>query len=126
MRWYDLPGLRRVALARFSFMRKARRADRRRFARLRALYWVLVRGWDTEICGRCGGPVRVVFHAPDWIWETVTGHARSPGGEAAPGCLCIPCVDQLYAAAVQRGDAGFLRWTCAADDSVMRDAAAAL
>lgn len=119
MRWYDLPGIRRLALARFSFMRKAWRQDARRLARVRALYWVLIRGWDSEICARCGGPVRVVFHAPDWIWEVVTGFARYPSGEAAPGCLCVPCVDDLYDAAVPRGNHGFLRWTCAADDSVM-------
>lgn len=118
MRWYDLPGLRRIALARFSFMRKAWMPGHRRLARLRALYWVLLRGHDTEICNYCGGPVGLVFHAPDAIWETVTGYARHPSGEAAPGVLCIPCVDFLYARAAPRGEAGYLRWTCVTDDSI--------
>lgn len=114
-RWYDLPGLRRLALASWALRHKTRLHPTRRLARARHLYWVLVRGWDSEICGRCGGPVRVVFHAPDAIWETVTGLARSPGGEAAGGILCVPCVDDLYGTSA----GGFLRWTCAADDSVM-------
>lgn len=121
MRWYDLPGLKRIALSRFSFMRKAWHTPHRRLARLRALYWVLIRGWDSEICGCCGGPVKVVFHTPDWIWETVTGYARYLDGEAAPGCLCVPCVSDLYSAAVPRGDAGYLRWTCTADDSIWEE-----
>lgn len=116
MRWYDLPGLRRLALARFSFMRKPWHPGCRRLARLRALYWVLLRGHDTEICHYCGGPVRVVFHVPDAIWGAVTGKARTPGGEAALGILCVPCVDDL---ALNAG-LPFLRWTCATDDTPMR------
>jgi hypothetical protein len=63
--------------------------------------------------------VRLVYHAPDAIWELVTGLARHADGHAAPGILCPPCLDGLYEAATPRGAAGFLRWTCAADDSVM-------
>lgn len=96
----------------------ARRFDSR-LAMLRALYWMIVRRYETELCQHCGRPVRIVFHVPDWVWETVTGRARYPDGEAAPGILCPPCVGDLYSAAVPRGEAGFLRWTCAADDSVM-------
>ena len=56
------------------------------------------------------------FHVPDAIWEAVTGHARYPDGEAAPGILCIPCVDDL----ADEAGLTYLRWTCALDDSVMR------
>ena len=110
--------VRRALLARYSFMRKGWHRRSRRLARLRALYWVLVRGHDSEICARCGGPVRVVFHVPDAIWEAASGFlnaARSPGGESGAGVLCIPCVDDLA------HEAGLmvLIWTCSFDDSVM-------
>lgn len=88
-----------------------------RLARLRAFYWAVLRRYETELCQRCGGRVRVVFHVPDAIWEEVTGNARSEGGEAGGGVLCVPCVDELYEEL--RGRRGFLRWTCAVDDSVM-------
>lgn len=92
----------------------ARKFDSRR-ATARALYWMLVRRWDTELCRHCGRPVRIVYHAPDAIWEAVTGSARSPGGEAAPGILCPACLSEGALAVALP----FLRWTCATDDSVM-------
>lgn len=64
---------------------------------------------------RCGRPVRLVYHAPDWIWEAVTGRARHPSGEAAPGILCPRCLDDLADA---KG-LPFLRWTCATSDEAM-------
>lgn len=85
-------------------------------ARIRAAYWYIVRRYDSEVCQRCGRPVGVVFHVPDAVWEVVTGHARFPDGEAAPGILCIRCVNELYAERAH----DFLRWTCATDDTVMR------
>jgi hypothetical protein len=109
--WYDHRLVRRFVLARF-VRRKHWHPRARHLARVRWLYWVLIRGWDSEICGRCGGPVRVVFHVPDWIWERAAGfrgsNARSPGGESAGGVLCISCVDDLA------DDVGlpYLRWTC--------------
>jgi hypothetical protein len=114
-RWYNRSLVRRFILARF-VRRKHWHPTALRLARLRWLYWVLIRGWDSEICGRCGGPVKVVFHVPDAIWEAVTGYGgRSPGGESAPGILCVPCVDDL----AEEAGLPFLRWTCATDDSVM-------
>ena len=87
-----------------------------RFARLRLIWWYIVRRYESELCQRCGRPVGLVFHAPDAIWERITGEARSPGGEAGGGVLCPYCVDDL---ATAKG-LPFLRWTCATDDSVMR------
>jgi hypothetical protein len=92
----------------------ARKFDNRA-AMLRALYWMLVRRYETELCQHCGRPVRLVYHAPDAIWEAVTGRARHPDGEAAPGVLCPRCLDDL---ATAKG-LPFLRWTCATDDTVM-------
>jgi hypothetical protein len=85
-------------------------------ARLRGAYWAVVRGWDCEICSDCGRPVRLVFHVPDALWEQITGCARSPGGESAPGILCPDCVTRRYNAL---NTPTFLRWTCRTDDSVM-------
>ena len=98
-----------LVLARWPFQGKRWRADRRRLARLRALYWIIVRQHETELCERCGAPVRVVFHAPDDLWELATGYARFPDGEAAPGVLCPPCVDDLVEPQID----GYLTWTCA-------------
>lgn len=86
-----------------------------RAAAIRALYWMLVRRYETELCQHCGRPVRLVYHAPDAIWEAVTGHARHPSGEAAPGVLCPACLDDLADA---KG-LPYLRWTCAMTDEVM-------
>jgi hypothetical protein len=91
----------------------------KRMAPLRALYWTLIRFYDTEICQHCGGPVGVVFHVPDELWEFVTGNARHPDGHAAPGVLCPYCFDELFEAKAPRGERGYLRWTCATEDSVM-------
>ena len=84
-------------------------------ARFRARYWIYVRRYETELCQHCGRPVRLVYHAPDWSWEAVTGHARHPSGEAAPGVLCPRCLDDL----ADEGGLPYLRWTCATTDEVM-------
>lgn len=113
MRWYDLPVLRRFALSRFSFMRSGWHPDALRLARARALYWTLVRGHDSEICLRCGAPVRVVYWAPDELWERCSGfeYAARNGSEAGSGVLCPYCLDAL---------AGWpLYWTCSRDEMVM-------
>lgn len=86
-----------------------------RLAKFRALYWIIVRRYETELCHHCGRPVRLVYHAPDAIWETITGKARSPGGEAAPGILCPCCLSDL---AEEKG-LPYLRWTCETNDSIM-------
>lgn len=78
-------------------------------ATLRSMYWQLVRRYPTELCQHCGRPVRVVFHAPDEIWELATGLARSLSGQSAGGVLCPPCVDEL---AEPKIDGGYLTWTC--------------
>lgn len=84
-------------------------------AKARALYWMLARRYKTELCQECGRPVRLVYHAPDAIWETVTGRARHPRGESAPGILCPRCLSTL---ARSKG-LPFLRWTCSTTDEVM-------
>lgn len=93
----------------------ARKFKTRR-AQVRALYWMLIRRYETELCQQCGRPVRVVFHTPDHIWEAATGRARQPSGEAASGILCPPCVDDL--AEPKLGT--YLRWTCSTSDEAMR------
>lgn len=113
MRWYDLRGLRRLALARWSFTRKGWHPRHRRLARLRALYWVLVRGHDTEICARCGGRVHIVYIVPDEIWQAATGWVPYSSGESAPGTLCPYCLDDL----AREAGLPYLRWTCSTDDS---------
>lgn len=80
-----------------------------RMATVRGMYWWLVRRYETELCQRCGRPVRVVFHAPDDLWELATGCVRVPDGESAPGVLCPACVDDLVEPQIE----GYLTWTCA-------------
>lgn len=86
-------------------------------ARTRALYWLLLRRYETELCQHCGRPVRLVYHAPDWLWEAVTGNGRYPDGESAPGILCPRCLGDL----AEAKGLPFLRWTCATHDGVMYD-----
>jgi hypothetical protein len=102
-----------VQRLRYGLWAKALMPGHKRLAKMRLLYWLLIRRYETELCQRCGGPVRLVFHVPDAIWEAVTGFARSPGGECGAGVLCPACVDELYDGLT------FLRWTCALDDTVM-------
>jgi len=71
---------------------------RRRFAHLRALWWIIVRRHETEICGLCGGPVGLVWHAPDALWWERSGFPTDAG------VLCIRCFDE---------QAGGLWWECA-------------
>lgn len=63
-------------------------------ALFRAFYWVVLRRWETEICRKCGRPVRVVWWCfDDALWTAATGHEKPPGREAAGGVRCIPCFD---------------------------------
>lgn len=93
-----------------------RRFDTKR-AMLRGIYWRLVRRYETELCQHCGRPVLLVYHAPDAIWEAVTGLARHPDGHAAPGILCPVCFDDL----AEAKGLPYLRWTCATSDEVLHD-----
>lgn len=73
---------------RYAFLTKNYHPQRKRLAKLRALYWILVRRWETEICGCCGGPVGVVWWCFDQpLWDQVNG--------GYGGTLCIPCFDDL-------------------------------
>jgi len=92
----------------------ARKFDNRA-AMWRALYWMLVRRYKTELCQHCGRPVGLVYHAPDAIWEAITGRARHPDGQAAAGILCPRCLSRLAKA---KG-LPFLRWTCSTTDEVL-------
>lgn len=64
-------------------------------AQARALYWLVLRRWETEICQHCGRPVRLVWWChSDRLWELVTGKTKTPGShEAAGGVWCITCFD---------------------------------
>jgi hypothetical protein len=61
----------------------------------RALYWLVIRRWETEICQHCGRPVRLVWWChDDLLWEKVTGKPKPTGSrESASGILCIRCFD---------------------------------
>lgn len=92
----------------------ARRCDNRA-AKWRALYWMILRRYKTELCQHCGRRVQLVYHAPDLIWEAATGRARHPDGEAASGILCPACLSDL----AESVGLPYLRWTCATTDEVM-------
>ncbi len=92
----------------------ARKFDNRK-AKIRCLYWILIRRYKTELCQSCGRPVRIVYHAPDAIWEAVTGRARHSDGEAAAGILCPSCLSD----GAKRVGLPFLRWTCSTNDEVL-------
>jgi hypothetical protein len=85
------------------FRRKRWHPDVRKLAQLRALYWVVIRRHPTEICGRCGGPVGMVFHVPDALWVAHCGTRQPPHG-----VLCMRCFDTL----AERHGVG-LYWSCA-------------
>lgn len=91
-----------------------RRFDNRA-AMWRGLYWWIIRQYETELCQHCGRPVRIVYHAPNALWEAVTGRVRQPDGTAAPGILCPSCFDDL----AEAKGLPYLRWTCATSDEVM-------
>jgi len=104
-KWYDYEPWRRFALARWAFVKSAWHQDATVLARLRYLYWTLIRFHDSEVCCLCGRPVQVVFHVPIPLWDKCSGFR--PGG----GVLCIGCFDRL---------AGWpLYWTCSRDEAVM-------
>ena len=106
-RWYDHPIMRPFTLAYHVLFRKHWHPQRQRLARMRALYWRLLRRWDSEICACCGRPVRIVFHVPNYLWYA---HSGFPDGA---GILCVACFDDL---------AGWpLHWTCSRSNAVMRD-----
>lgn len=116
-RWYECNPFYQLSLARWAITNKGWHPKAKRLARLRNLYWVLLRFHDTEICAICGGPVLVVYHAPDAIWEAATGYGpRFPSGESAPGCLCPRCLSDL----AKEAGLPYLRWTCRTEDWVMR------
>lgn len=79
-----------------------------RMAKLRGVYWWVLRHYEMELCQHCGRPVRIVYHAPDDLWQVATGLARHPDGESAGGILCPPCFDEL----VEPTIGGYLSWTC--------------
>jgi hypothetical protein len=81
-------------------------------ATLRGVYWWLVCRYKGELCQHCGRPVRIVYRAPDHIWEAATGLARRPDGETAPGILCPVCLDDL----AEPHLGGYLTWTCAVSE----------
>ena len=89
--------------------RKHWHPKRQRLARVRALWLVVARHWETEICGRCGRGVGLVWHAPDDQRWVASGYPDKGGG-----ILCIPCFDRLC----EESGLPFLRWTCEMD-SVM-------
>jgi hypothetical protein len=77
-------------------------------AMLRALYWLVVRRWETEICQHCGRPVRQVWWCgDDRLWERVTGNKKPDGKEAAAGIWCIRCFDE---GARQDPETGWVEW----------------
>lgn len=78
-------------------------------ATLRGVWWWVVRRYEAELCQRCGRPVGLVYHAPDYLWKLATGLPRRPDGEAAPGVLCPQCMDALVEPKID----GYLTWTCA-------------
>lgn len=79
----------------------------RGIARLRAFYWIIIRRWETEICGKCGRPVRVVWWChDDALWTAATGNEKPPGRESAGGIRCIICFDKDAKAA----GAAWIEW----------------
>jgi hypothetical protein len=75
--------------------------DKRPWARLRALLLILS-DYETEICGRCGGKVGMVWHAPDELWLAGNGMGRDAG------VLCVRCFNLL----AERSGLS-LYWECA-------------
>lgn len=69
-------------------------------ARLRGLWHYVVRRHCCEICGDCGRPVRVVWHAPDDLWLLVNGRET--------GVMCVPCFDDRARSLVP---SLYLMWT---------------
>ena len=57
-------------------------------SRFRVLLCVL-RGHETEICGRCGRGVDLVWSVPDELWLAHNGTGRDDG------VLCASCFDTL-------------------------------
>lgn len=54
------------------------------YARWRALWLIVVRRHETEICSICGGRVRLVWHVDDDLWLEAMGEV---GGVACPNCF---------------------------------------
>ena len=56
---------------------------------LRYLYWAVVRGYESELCFRCGRPYfeslgETYWYADDALWQEVEG---GPGGLRCPACF---------------------------------------
>jgi hypothetical protein len=75
---------------------------------LRRFWWRHVRGYACELCQDCGGPVGVVWTAPDDLWLAEVG--LPPWG-----VLCVHCFDDRFYAAT-KGKRLILRWVPRAED----------
>jgi len=71
----------------------------RGIARLKALYWYAIRGYDSEVCQSCGNRVGLAWLAEIEDWRAVMSR---PGDD---GILCIHCFD---GACDKQGK--FVRW----------------
>jgi hypothetical protein len=77
------------------------------WAKARAFYWSVIRRWETEICMKCGRPVRVVWWCHDSaLWTRITGNPKPPGSESAAGIWCIYCFDK----ACRAEKTGWIEW----------------
>lgn len=83
------------------YRRKRWHFDAGILARLRAIVTVL-RGWDLEVCGRCGRGFALVWRIDDLTWNMVTG--------GHVGILCLPCFDALAARAAKVIGGGRVLW----------------
>jgi hypothetical protein len=53
-------------------------------ALVRAVWWLFVRGYESEICYDCGRPVATVWWAEGSLWSRLTGWGEG-------GLLCMGC-----------------------------------
>jgi hypothetical protein len=77
---------------------------------LRRWWWQRVRGYGCEICVDCGGPVGLVWTAPDHLWRAL--------GLPDWMVLCVHCFDRrFYRWQMRRvSDRAILRWVPRAED----------
>lgn len=99
-----------LTLARWSFRSRGWHPRAKRLARLRHLYWTLVRWHETEICNKCGGPVGLAWHAPDDLWLYFSGLAHPPHGQLCSGC---------FSEEVRHHTGKGIFWTCSQDPSIL-------
>lgn len=102
-----------LGLARLSFLRRGWHPRAKRLARVRALYWTLLRWYEREICNKCGAPVGLAWHAPDDLWMRHTGLLLPPHGQLCPRC---------FSAEVRVCTGKGLFWTCSQDFAILEDA----